>query len=186
MAVASSAFALPVTSASIDGGRGCSDSGCTVQTFAWSSTAGSAGSGTLTLSAGTLTFSFTAPGATFVASPGPSDNGVTQIDFSSVTYTGSASVSGVGFYTITGGSASISGTQTPTGAGSAGPFSAADSLLAGTCIDMGSGLSCGIIFSSLNDFGFGVNGQTRYFTHTVDVAAVPEPSTLLLLGGGLA
>jgi hypothetical protein len=82
------------------------------------------------------------------------------------------------------GSASVSGTQTPTGAGSAGPFSASDSLLSGSCTDISGTVYCGITFSALNDFNFPVNGQTRHFTHTVNVTA-PEPSTALLIGGGL-
>jgi hypothetical protein len=63
-------------------------------------------------------------------------------------------------FAISGGSAPISGTQTPSGAGTAGPF------------------------SHNTDFNFDANGQPRYFTHTVNLTAVPEPGTAMLLGMG--
>lgn len=188
---AGTAHALPVTNASVGDGRGCTNVSCSSATFLWSLSSG-AGTGTLDLSGTTLNFSITLPGSTFVANGGP-DNGVSQIDFTNVTYAGTAIVAEnifvPGLYSIDGGTASISGTQTPTGAGSAGPFSAASSLLSGTCFDTGAtGVSCGIIFSASNDFNFPVNGVTRYFTHTVNVSAappVPEPSSAALVVLGL-
>jgi len=184
--LAGAAQALPVSTAAVGGGRGCANSACTQIRYMWSSSSGT-GSGSLTLDggAGTLDFSITLPGSLFLAMPSP-DNGVTQISFSDVTYTGSATLSGgPATFSITGGSATISGTQTPSGAGTAGLFSAADSLLSGSC-NVGANITCGIIFSSLNDFSFDVNGQTRWFTHTVNVTAVPEPATAALFGAGLA
>jgi len=184
-----SARALPVTFAAVGGGQGCLDSACTSPTLSWSSSSGAA-SGTLDLDAGlsTLTFSILLPSSIFLPISPPSDNGVTQLEFTNVTY---ASVSaplidlGGGLYLIAGGGASVSGTQTPTGAGSAGPFSATISLLSGSCIDIGGTVFCGITFSAPYDFNFVVNGQTRHFTHTVNVTALPEPTTALLLGAGL-
>lgn len=185
------ASALPVSTASVGGGQGCVLSDCTDPSdprLSWSSSSG-AGTGTLDLDTGllTLSFSITLPSSTFLPSSGPSDNGVTQLDFSNVTYAGSGSVLplGGGLYLISGGSASISGTQTPTGAGSAGLFSASDSLLSGSCTEIVGTVFCGIVFSADNDFNFVVNGQTRHFTHTVNATAVPEPTTGLLIGGGL-
>jgi hypothetical protein len=152
-----------------------------------SSTGAASGSLDLNGGAGTLTFSITLPSSIFVPISPPSDNGVTQLAFTNVTYSGSATVSASGaMYGITSGTASIDGTQTPTGAGSAGLFSASDLAITGTCTDLGSlGIACGIIFNG-SDFDLLVNGQTRYFTNTLNVSTVPEPSTLLLLGGGLA
>lgn len=181
---AGAAQALPVTGAAVGGGRGCTDAACTQQRFLWSSSSPSnTASGTLTLGGGNLAFSITLTSSTFLANPGPNDNGVTQIVFSNVTYTGNATVNGGG--TITGGSATISGTQTPSGAGAAGAFMATDSLLGGSCSTVGSTVICGIIFLGNNDFNVDVNGQTRWFTHTVNVTAVPEPATALLFGAGL-
>jgi hypothetical protein len=60
-------------------------------------------------------------------------------------------------------------------------------LLSGSCYDTGAfGVSCGIIFSAQNDFSFSLNDQTRYFTHTVNVTAVPEPASAALIALGLA
>ena len=180
------AQALPVSTASIGNGRGCLDQACTSQTLTWSSNSGG-GTGTLTRTGNSLSFSITLASTTFLPISGGNDNGVTQLVFTSTTYTGSANLNplGGGFYAILSGSASISGTQTPSGAGVAGPFAAADALLGGTCTDTGASLSCGITFGAANDFNFDVNGQTRYFTHTMNVTAVPEPATAALFGAGL-
>ncbi len=60
-----------------------------------------------------------------------------------------------------------------------------DSLLSGQC-SVNANITCGITFGALNDFSFDVNGQTRWFTHTVNVTAVvPEPATAALFGVGL-
>jgi hypothetical protein len=183
MLAAGAAQADPVVTAAVGGGRGCANSACTQIRYLWSSSSG-AGSGTLTLGGGNLSFSITLPGSLFLAMPSP-DNGVTQISFTNVTYAGSATVSGgPANFSITGGSATISGTQTPTGAGVAGAFAVTDSLLSGSC-NVGANITCGIIFAGLNDFSFNVNGQTRWFTHTVNVTAVPEPATAALFGIGL-
>jgi hypothetical protein len=191
-AAAAQATPLPVVSASLGGGQGCPTASCTSPTLSWSSSSGG-GSGSVDLDTGalTLTFSITLSSSTFLPTSGPSDNGVTQLDFTDVTYSGSATLMdlGGGLYWITGGSASVAGTQTPTGAGSAGAFSASESLLSGSCTDIAGSVSCGIIFSTENDFNFLVNGETRYFTHTLNVTAMPEPLgsvsflVTLLVGG---
>ena len=92
---------------------------------------------------------------------------------------------GGGFFSILSGSASIDGTQAPTGAGTAGSFAVADALLGGTCAVTGPSISCGITLGAMNDFSFQVNGRTRHFQHTMNVTAVPEPTTAALLGIGL-
>lgn len=183
---AGDAGALPVSAASVGSARGCVDQACTSQTLTFGSSSGG-GSGTLDIVGTTLTFSMTLASTTLVPISG-TDNGVTQLVFTGTSYTGSATLLalGGGFYSILSGSAAISGTQTPSGAGSAGPFAAADALLSGTCIDSGGSISCGIVFGPSNDFSFSLNGQTRHFTHTINVTAVPEPGTALAVGAGLA
>jgi hypothetical protein len=184
--VAGSAQALPVTSASAGNALGCLDQACTSQTLSWASNAGG-GTGTLDLVGNNLTFSITLASTTLTPIGGGSDNGVTQLVFSNTTYTGSATVMhlGGGFYQILSGTSTIGGTQAPSGAGVAGPFAAADALLSGTGTVIGPSVGCGIVFGAANDFNFDVNGQTRYFTHTVNVTAVPEPATAALFAIGL-
>ncbi len=185
--IAGSAHALPVSTASLGGGQGCLDVGCGSPRLTWNLSTGS-GTGTLGISGTTLTFSISLPSSTFLPTSGPNDNGVTQLAFTNTTYAGTGTLLDLGFgaYSISGGSAAISGTQTPTGAGTAGLFSASNSLLSGSCYDGGAfGITCGIIFSASSDFNFAVNGQTRYFTHTLNVTAVPEPTTALLVTLGL-
>jgi hypothetical protein len=179
------AQALPVGSASLGNGRGCLNQACTNQTLTWSSSSGG-GSGTLSIAGNNLSFSITLSSSTFVPISGGNDNGVTQLVFTNTTYTGSATVNQVGpLYNIVSGSASIAGTQTPSGAGLAGPFAAADALVAGSCVASGGNFSCGLVFGAANDFNFALNGQTRYFTHTMNVSTVPEPATAALFGVGL-
>lgn len=187
MLAAGSAQALTVTTASLGAGIGCSDSACINATLTLDQGASVVGGGTLSLSGGTLSFSITLPAYSLVPVSPPDDNGVTQLDFANVTYTGTAAVTQFGsLFSITSGSAVVSGTQTPSGAGTAGAFTANDSLLGGTCTDLGTSVFCGIIFSSLTDFNFDVNGQTRYFNQTLNLTAVPEPGAAVLLGLGMA
>jgi hypothetical protein len=185
--IAGSAQALPVTSASAGGALGCLDQACTSQTLAWASNAGG-GTGTLDIVGNNLTFTITLASTTLTPIGGGSDNGVTQLEFTNTTYTGSATLNPLipgSFYSIVSGSATISGTQTPSGAGVAGPFAAVDALLSGSCMITGPSIGCGIVFGAANDFDFLVNGETRYFSHTVNVTAVPEPATAALFGAGL-
>ena len=188
---AGTAQAMTISTASVGAGFGCSNATCSNHTLAWSASSG-AGSGSLSLSGTSMTFSITLPSSTFLPiSPATNDNGVTQLVFSNVTYAGTATVAeniyAPGLFDITGGTAAVSGTQTPTGAGTAGAFAASSSLLSGSCFDAGVyGFSCGIIFSAANNFNFPVNGQTRYFTHTVNLTAVaPEPASAALVALGL-
>src|SRR5262249_3579828 len=128
------------------------------------------------------------PSSIFIPITGPSDNGVTQLEFSNTTYAGSATLNplGGGFYTVASGSATINGTQIPTGAGSSGPFSVLNAVVGGSCQGTGASVASGLTFGALNDFNFPVNGQTRWFTHTMNLTAVPEPATALLFAGGMA
>jgi len=164
------AHALSVSLASLGGGQGCTDAACSSSTLAWSLSTGN-GTGTLDLAGTTLTFSITLPSSTFLPAGG-SDNGVTQLVFSDVTYDGSATVAdyGGGVFYIAGGSATVSGTQTPSGAGSAGAFTASANL-SGSCLASGElgTVFCGIVFGPNSDFDIAINGATRYFTHTLNV-----------------
>ncbi|GEM_PF-6103867 len=142
--------------------------------------------GTLDIASGTLTFDITLASANLSGPDGP----VTSVDFSNVTYAGSVAVTldGSNNYTVDGGqTGSVTATLTPNGAGSPTNINASTVLVTGVCSGTpGSSLQCGLIFGPLSDFSADVNGNTRYFTHTVDAfAIVPEPGTALLMGLGL-
>ena len=185
---AGSAQALSVT-ASLGSGRGCADASCIDQTLKLlSSAAGTTGD--LTLSATLLTFSITLPSSVFGPVTGADDNGVTQLELTDVTYSGSATVLTSGMVSsISGGSASISGMQKQSfasGSPTTSSFLFVDSLFLGQCLTLGTTVTCGIIFSPLEDANFLVNGVTRHFSQTMNLTAIPEPCTAMLLAAGLA
>lgn len=190
LAIANGASALVIDSSNsgLDQGAGCTNTICLPST-AYSLAASAPVSGTLDIAAGTLSFNIQLASATFNA-VGGSDGGVTSVTFSNVTYSGSVAVAlnGSNNYDVAGSqTASVAGTLTPAGAGSAAGFNLANSVLVtGVCSGTpGSSLQCGLIFGAPG-FATSVNGNTRYFRHTVDAfAIVPEPGTALLMGLGL-
>lgn len=186
---ASGAQALSIDSSNsgLDQAQGCSTPGCFSPIYDDLTSSGLL-SGTLDITAGTLTFDIALASANLAATAG--DGPVTSIDFANVAYTGAVAVSldGSNNYTVDGGQvAAITGSVTPNGAGSASSLAATMVLVTGVCSGTpGDSLQCGLIFGPLSDFSADVNGNTRYFTHTVDAfAIVPEPGTALLMGLGL-
>lgn len=189
LAMAGSASALTIDSSNsgLDQGQGCTSTIC-LPSASYTLAASAPVSGTLDIAAGSLTFNIQLASATFNA-VGGSDGGVTSVTFSSVTYSGSVAVALNGsnnYDVVAGQGASVSGTLTPAGAGSASAINLANVLVTGVCSGTpGSSLQCGLIFGAPN-FTTSVNGNTRYFRHTVDAfAVVPEPGTALLMGLGL-
>ncbi len=184
---ASTAQAAPIISGGLLSGLGCGDSSCGASIIYTPTTFGSAtGDVSLDTSTGTLSFTIVVDSSVFRPLSG-SDNGVTSLAFTNATYSGVVSVTeGVpGTFSIDAGqSGSVAGDQTPTGAGAAGPFAASDSVLSGQC-SVGANVSCNIIYGQVNDFVFDVAGSDRWWTHTLSVSAVPEPTTAALLGLGL-
>lgn len=173
--------ALVVDSAIVGNGQACADAFCFSPTL--DVTGGTAGTGTLDIVGTSITFDFSVASVVFTPF-GASDNGVTQVDLTDVNYLGSATITANGGSTLSvSGTATISGNQTPTGAGSAGSFSWAGVSFSGTC-DTSGDLLCGWSFSAAGPLD--VNGQDRTVFHTVNLTAVPEPGTALLLGLGLA
>lgn len=185
-AAAANASAIDSSNGGLDQAKGCADSGCSTQLYTQVTNSGSI-SGTLDIVLGVLDFSVSVSGAT-LASPG-GDGGVTAIDFDLV-YSGQANVTldGSNNYVVDFGQlASVTGTATPIGAGAPVGIAATQSLLTGVCSGTpGAALQCGLIFSPVVDFEAEINGNTRYFEHTVDIFTVPEPGTAVLLGLGLA
>jgi hypothetical protein len=185
---ASQALTINTATSGLHQGWGCSSSVFCLPTTAIYSLdlPGPSVSGTFELTAGVLTFSITLASANFT---GP-DGLVSDVVFAPVTYSGSFALSPTANpdeFSASNQSATVTGTATPTGAG----FPAAINLIANTqaiCTDQaGPSLTCGLTFGSGGSpMPISVDGQTRYFVHTVDIfSVVPEPSTALLLGIGL-
>ena len=186
-----SAISIIPGSSGLDVAVGCLDSSC----FSFSGpllynlSASAPVSGTFGITGATLDFSIDLAAANLV---GP-DGAVASVDFTDVNYTGSVSVvdQGSGNFSIATQSAGISGTLTPNGAGSPVAFDFQALVnpvnVSGSCALAGNVLQCGLIFGSGVAFEIDVNGNPRFFRHTVDITGViPEPNTALLICLGLS
>ena len=145
--------------------------------------------GDIDIAGGFLTFAIDLASAEFSATPS-NDGDVTGINFSNVAYTGSVAVTTAGStHTIDLAQiGQVSATLTPSGAGAATNIAASSVLITGVCNGTpGANLGCALVFGPQSDFSASVNGETRSFRHTLDVAAaaVPEPRVAMLLGLGL-
>lgn len=143
-----------------------------------------ASGGTLDIAGGTLSFSFSLPSASFSGS----DGAVTGATLSNVTYSGSfgVSLSGANTYTFQDQLTNISGTLTPIGAGAAAAFANAAVQTTGQCVGTpGVSFVCGFLFGPVGA-DVTLNGNVRSLRQSVNLTAVPEPGTALLLGLGLA
>ncbi|MEZ4332676.1 MAG: PEP-CTERM sorting domain-containing protein [Myxococcota bacterium] len=186
LATSASALSIDPNNSGLDQAAGCGDASCATPLY---SLAGSAPiTGSLDISGGILSFDIQLASATLDA-VGGSDGGVTSIVFSNATYSGSVAVTFDGTnYTVDFAQVgAVSGTLTPSGAGSATSLAATTVLVTGACSGTpGSDLQCGLIFGPQADFSATVNGNARSFRHSVDAfAVVPEPGTAILLGAGL-
>jgi hypothetical protein len=147
-----SAHASSITSASLGQGQICTTSSCT--TVLASLTGAGQGSGSISLSGGTLTFDIQSLDANY----SNASSGVWA-------FVGTATVSGTGFYFVTGGTvaATLDGNPISTLA------------VGGVCMDLGAGgLSCGLTFTNLG------GSPSLAYQSTVNLEA-PEPGAAALL-----
>ncbi len=187
-ATSASALAIDPDNSALDKAIGCADSFCFPTLF--ESSTPTPVTGSISLVDDVLSFSIRLASAELMATNG-SDGGVESIVFSDVTYSGSVTVTpgaGQAIAIDLGQFVSVVGSVTPIGAGSPSTFQATQVLLTGGCSGSAeTALICGLIFEPDLDFNAEVNGNTRSFQHTVDVAAaVPEPGAAVMLGLGLA
>lgn len=189
----SDAQAMSITGGGIDQALGCSSLACgSTQTLGIGTPLAPA-TGTLELDTGALTLSFQMNVAALPMAPlGPDDNGVYELSFINTVYHAVAlSVLDLGGSYLIGPAqtASVTGIQSQMGPLVPPPsgFAALSAQVNGSCFTSGGDLSCDLSFGQTNfSFDIGTPGETRYFQHTANVvAAVPEPTTLALLGVAL-
>ncbi|MEZ4291636.1 MAG: PEP-CTERM sorting domain-containing protein [Myxococcota bacterium] len=183
LAAPAGALTIDPGASGLDVATGCGDAACFFD-VRYSLDASAPVSGSVDITGGTISFSIDLASATLSGT----DGAVSGVSFSGLNYSSSFAISdlGGGQYGFTDQTASVSGTLTPIGAGSAVGLSLAGVNVSGTCNGSpGSALVCGLIFGPAG-FSGDVNGNVRYFRHVVDINAVPEPGTALLVGAGLA
>ena len=197
--VSSGAQALGISGGGFDQALGCSSVACgTTQTLeldpAADPVAPVSGSIDLDTTALTLSFSFSVAELGLTPLGGGDDNGVSNVVFTNTVYqaAGLSLLSAGGSYIVgPAQTAQVSGEQTQlagmTTVGGTPSAFLVDARITGSCTTSGAGLSCGLSFGQ-SGFSFDVGDPTpaaRYFQHTANLVAVPEPSTALLLGLGL-
>jgi hypothetical protein len=190
--LAVSAQAASVSSGSAGSARLCADAACTLAKLNLQNPSGPV-TGTFSINIATLQLEFDLTLASAVLT-GAADNGVTSLTLGNVRFQGTANIAIIpgidtngtalpNYWNVTTGTANVTGTATPQGGLPVTNISVSGVAVSGGCSQSGAGASvCGPIF---NPFSISVNGQTRYLTTTLNVAA-PEPAGLALLGLGLA
>ena len=193
---------LAVSSGGIDSSntRTCSTSACTAAIWSLGSGELYGATGTIVIDTtlNTMTVSLAVATSVLDASGAqtPTDGGASSLVFTGGTYTAVVAItnSGGGTYTInTGQSAAVAFTNVQAvGAGPGAAVAIAAVRLTGSCLVVANGTGqCGLIFGSQGTTPFQVGGAgfgayNRFVRQTFNVGVVPEPTTLLLVGIGIA
>jgi hypothetical protein len=176
----------------LDRGRTCIAASCLgAGGQVWLNNTNYAATGSITIDDVLLTMSGTINVA-FSEITGAADNGITDLEFYNTTYTFSnvpitvASGSTTN-YTLAGGPNGtvdpITLTQVGTGGGSTDPIFSSVQLTGSCGLVAGNTGQCGFNFGRA---GFQVGAPlNRYVEHTFNLAVVPEPTTMVLLGAGV-
>lgn len=171
--------------------RACTASSCigTPGTQVWTNNTNYATTGTITIDDVALTMS----GVLSVAFSEVTGTGtISEIEFYNTTYTFTnvpITIVGGNQYVPTAGQYAgtvvdpTTVTQVGTGGGSVDPIFNAVRILGGGCLLVSGTGQCGLIFGRTN-FQVGAPAS-RYIEHTFNLAVVPEPTTLVLLGAGV-
>lgn len=209
LAASASPIVYAITTDGLDGAHICSNAtNClTTKTFQYEPPVPNgldpaSGSITLDSAAGTVAFNISVASATFLAIGDVPDNGVDEIEFTTLNYAGT--LTGVTF-TPSGSDTIISwAPQTVTtvtgnyeqflngsNVNGSDPFSVSARHSAGNCVLTGAGfLTCGFILGPGGPFQLGVGADgysvNRRIVHTLNVVAVPEPGIAILVALGLA
>jgi len=177
----------------LDTARMCSSTSCF--TTIWTNNTNYATTGTITLDTTALTLNGTLS-VSFSEITGAANNGITEIEFYTTTYTiTNAPISIIAgtptTYQITGGNwATVDPTtftQVGTGGGSTNPIWSGVRVTGSCGLLAGNVGQCGFTFGATGfTFGLGTPPVTRAVQQTFNLAVVPEPTTVALLSAGIA
>jgi hypothetical protein len=178
----------------LDRGRTCIGASCIAglgQGQVWLNDTNYAASGSFTIDDVALTMSGTINVA-FSEITGAADNGITELEFYNTTYTFSnvpitIATGSTTNYTLVGGANGtidpVTVTQVGVGGGSTDPIFSSVQLTGSCGLVAGNTGQCGFNFGRA---GFQVGAPlSRYVEHTFNLAVVPEPTTMVLLGAGV-
>ena len=172
-------------SSRLDLAAGCGDTQCLFSPL-YALDAPAELTGTVDRSGLTLTFSIDLASATLSAISG-NDGGVTSVDFT-LNYSGAVTLvdEGSGQFSVTDQTGTLNGSLFANGPDTSTLITNVLANVTGICDEEpGGALTCGLTFGAGSGFPVDVNGNVRYFRHTIDITAIPEPGTAMLLGLGL-
>jgi hypothetical protein len=178
----------PPNSPGLDAAVGCTLSSCSAASQVFTLSGGAAEVlGTITIDTALLRLSFDL--STTVSHTG-SSNGVSTVEFSPVNYDATdlvLSALGGGLFSIVSPStAAITGSLVED-AVPVGPFSAPTARVTGQCQVFSGSALCGLTFGGIGfPVGIGDPDLGHFFRHTMNLTAVPEPTSAVLLGLGIA